>query len=211
MPAVAEARVIVELPAIVTDAGASVAADVLVKLAPVPLTPASDRTPVPIDAAVRPPPAPIVIVPELATLFVIDASRFRLPPLFTVRLPVPDDCALVNFSVPAPTVRLLKVFVADSVTVPAPLVVRFLPAPATLQLKISAYVGELLVHVWLAVLPRLTCSTALVAERIAVNVVSPTTSALTRMPVPAETPFVPVAWIVNWLVRFVAVPPAETK
>ena len=37
----------------VTDAGACVAANVLVKLAPVPLTPASERAPVPIEPVVR--------------------------------------------------------------------------------------------------------------------------------------------------------------
>jgi hypothetical protein len=77
------------------------------------------------------PPAPIVIVPELATLFESVVSRLRLPPLLTVRLPVPDDCGFVSRHVPLPTVRLLKVLVAESVTVPPPLVVRFLPSRTT--------------------------------------------------------------------------------
>ena len=152
-----------------------------------------------------------MIVPELATFLVIGASRLRLPPAFTVRLPVPEAWAFVSFSVPPPTVRLLKLLVAESVTVPTPLVVRFLPAPATLQVKIRPKVGELFVHVWLAALPRLTTNWPLVAERIAVKVVSPTTSAFTTMPVPADTPLVPVALMNNWLVKLVAVLPAEMK
>lgn len=116
----------------VTEAGASVVAAVLVKFAVVPLTPESEIAPVPIEAAVRFPDGPISIVPELATSFESEASTLRVALPFTVRLPLPDAWAPVSRRVPASIVRLLNVFDPLNVAVPLP-TLTIEPAPSTRQ------------------------------------------------------------------------------
>ena len=77
---------------------------VLTKEALVPKTPASERAPVPREAAVRVPPAPIETVPLLATVLVTLARTERVAPDPTVTEPVPKAEVLEAVSVPPETV-----------------------------------------------------------------------------------------------------------
>ena len=108
------------LPPMVNSPIPSVPTLVLVNEAPVPLTPAKPRTPLPSDPAVRFPPAPIEIAPELATFFDKGARRRSVAPPLTVSVPVPELLRFVRVVVPAATMRLLNVFDPPSVSEPTP-------------------------------------------------------------------------------------------
>ena len=165
----------------VTDAGACVAANVLVKLAPVPLTPASERAPVPIEPVVRPPPAPIETVPELAMLLVTEARRSSVPAAPTVTVPDESPPDAVTRTVPAETLRLLNELVPPSSIAPGPLVVSA-KAPAMGAFTTSAY--DVLLFVQVCALPRMMPAAPAVFRGLRMNRVSPVTLLLIRMPVP---------------------------
>ena len=174
----------------VTDAGACVAANVLVKLAPVPLTPASERAPVPIEPVVRLPPAPIETVPELARPLVTAVSTLSVPAEPTVTVPLESPPDAVTRTVPAETLRLLNELEPPSTMVPGPLVVSA-KAPAMGAFTMSEY--DVLLFVQVCALPRMMPAEPTLETFPPVppvpppnfpNVVSPETLLLTRMPVP---------------------------
>ena len=192
---------IVAVPAMPTGPRLSVPLETpLVNVAVVPLTPAIESVPAPSELAVRLPPGPIETVPLFTMLlFVTAASTLSVPAAPTVTPPVESPLELVTRTVPAETLRLLNELAPPNTIVPGPLVVSP-KAPDTGPFKTSEYDVLLLVQV--CALARATAAEPTLPTLLPVppvpppnlpNPMSPVMEALSRMPVPADTPLVPVA------------------